>query len=90
MRIPLWFTWFTWLTWQKTTTTNTGHAAQLLTLFALLAPGDVILSSKNLYGGSITQFGKTFPSKYVCGISALPILLRANIERTFALVAILA
>ena len=46
------------------TCTSSGHAAQLLALFALLNPGDTILSSKQLYGGSITQFGKTFPSKF--------------------------
>merc|ERR550517_768004 len=41
------------------TCTSSGHAAQLMTLFALLAPGDGFVSSRKLYGGSITQFGKT-------------------------------
>lgn len=41
------------------TVTSSGHAAQLMTLFALLAPGDRFVSSRKLYGGSITQFGKT-------------------------------
>jgi len=41
------------------TCTSSGHAAQLMTLFALLAPGDRFVSSTKLYGGSITQFGKT-------------------------------
>ena len=38
-----------------------GHAAQLLCFYTLLQPGDEFLSSRNLYGGSITQFTHTFP-----------------------------
>jgi O-acetylhomoserine (thiol)-lyase len=38
----------------------TGHAAQILTFFPLMEPGDHFVASKKLYGGSITQFGKTF------------------------------
>jgi O-acetylhomoserine (thiol)-lyase len=38
-----------------------GHAAQLLTFFTLLEPGDEIVASRHLYGGSITQFSHTFP-----------------------------
>ena len=41
------------------TCTASGHAAQLLALFALMGPGDALVSSNKLYGGSITQFGKT-------------------------------
>lgn len=41
------------------TCTSSGHAAQLLTLFALMQPGNTIVSSNKLYGGSLTQFGKT-------------------------------
>ncbi|MFQ5774645.1 MAG: O-acetylhomoserine aminocarboxypropyltransferase [Kiloniellaceae bacterium] len=37
-----------------------GHAAQVLTFFAFMEPGDEFISSNRLYGGSITQFGKTF------------------------------
>jgi O-acetylhomoserine (thiol)-lyase len=37
-----------------------GHAAQLLAFFAFMEPGDEFISSTRLYGGSITQFGKTF------------------------------
>lgn len=37
-----------------------GHAAQFLTFFTLLEPGDEFISSRNLYGGSITQFGLSF------------------------------
>ncbi len=37
-----------------------GHAAQLVTFFALLEPGDEFITSNKLYGGSITQFGLSF------------------------------
>lgn len=37
-----------------------GHAAQFLAFFSLLEPGDEFVSSRNLYGGSITQFGVSF------------------------------
>ncbi len=37
-----------------------GHAAQFLTFFTLLEPGDEFVSSRNLYGGSLTQFGISF------------------------------
>lgn len=37
-----------------------GHAAQFLTFFTLLEPGDEFIASRNLYGGSITQFGVSF------------------------------
>jgi len=37
-----------------------GHAAQFLAFFTLLEPGDHFLASKNLYGGSVTQFGISF------------------------------
>ena len=40
------------------TCTASGHAAQLLALFALMGPGDKMVASNRLYGGSITQFGK--------------------------------
>jgi len=38
-----------------------GHAAQFLTFFTLLEPGDEFIASRNLYGGSITQFTHSFP-----------------------------
>ncbi|HET9596109.1 MAG TPA: O-acetylhomoserine aminocarboxypropyltransferase [Anaeromyxobacteraceae bacterium] len=38
-----------------------GHAAQFLAFFTLLEPGDEFLASRNLYGGSITQFMHSFP-----------------------------
>lgn len=39
---------------------STGHSAQLLALHPLMEPGDRILASQNLYGGSITQFNHGF------------------------------
>ncbi|MDX2224917.1 MAG: aminotransferase class I/II-fold pyridoxal phosphate-dependent enzyme [Rhodospirillaceae bacterium] len=37
-----------------------GHAAQVLALFPFMEPGAEVVASTRLYGGSITQFGKTF------------------------------
>jgi len=37
-----------------------GHAAQLVALYPLMAPGKTIVASDKLYGGSITQFTRTF------------------------------
>jgi O-acetylhomoserine (thiol)-lyase len=37
-----------------------GHAAQILAFFPFMEPGDAFLSSRKLYGGSITQFTHTF------------------------------
>ncbi len=42
------------------TCTASGHAAQQLALFPFMEPGAKIVASTRLYGGSITQFGKTF------------------------------
>src|SRR5437660_8610889 len=42
-----------------------GHAAQLLAFFSLMDPGDEFVASRNLYGGSITQFTHTF-KKFGC------------------------
>ena len=38
----------------------TGHAAQFLIFHNLMLPGEEFISSKKLYGGSITQFGHSF------------------------------
>jgi O-acetylhomoserine (thiol)-lyase len=38
----------------------TGHAAQVLAFFAFMEPGDQFIASSKLYGGSITQFGRSF------------------------------
>jgi O-acetylhomoserine (thiol)-lyase len=37
-----------------------GHAAQLIALHTLMAPGDEIVSARQLYGGSINQFTHSF------------------------------
>jgi O-acetylhomoserine (thiol)-lyase len=37
-----------------------GHAAQFLIFFTLMQPGDEFIASRNLYGGSLTQFGLSF------------------------------
>lgn len=39
---------------------GSGHAAQFLAFFAFMEPGDHFVASRNLYGGSITQFGVSF------------------------------
>src|ERR1700751_2122250 len=37
-----------------------GHAAQFLIFFTLMEGGDEFIASRNLYGGSLTQFGLSF------------------------------
>ena len=41
--------------------TASGHAAQFLTFLNLLTPGDHVVASNKLYGGSIAQMSGTFP-----------------------------
>jgi O-acetylhomoserine (thiol)-lyase len=41
--------------------TASGHAAQFLAFLNLLRPGNNVVSSSKLYGGSITQMTHTFP-----------------------------
>ncbi|MEO1469822.1 MAG: O-acetylhomoserine aminocarboxypropyltransferase/cysteine synthase family protein [Pseudomonadota bacterium] len=36
-----------------------GHAAQIMALFPLMGPGDNVVVSNRLYGGSVTQFSQT-------------------------------
>ncbi|WP_299597855.1 O-acetylhomoserine aminocarboxypropyltransferase/cysteine synthase family protein [uncultured Tateyamaria sp.] len=38
---------------------SSGHAAQIMALFPLMAPGLNVVVSTRLYGGTITQFGQT-------------------------------
>ncbi len=38
---------------------SSGHAAQIMALFPLMQPGDNVVVSTRLYGGSITQFSQT-------------------------------
>jgi O-acetylhomoserine (thiol)-lyase len=42
------------------TATASGHSAQLLAFYPLMEPGDEFVSSRRLYGGSVTQFSRTF------------------------------
>ncbi len=37
-----------------------GHAAQLVVFHTLMQPGDHFVAARQLYGGSITQFGQSF------------------------------
>lgn len=37
-----------------------GHAAQIMALFPLMAPGRNVVASTRLYGGTVTQFTQTF------------------------------
>ena len=39
---------------------SSGHAAQIMALFPLMAPGRNVVASTRLYGGTITQFSQTF------------------------------
>jgi O-acetylhomoserine (thiol)-lyase len=39
--------------------TSSGHAAQIMALFPLMQPGDNIIASTRLYGGTVTQFTHT-------------------------------
>jgi O-acetylhomoserine (thiol)-lyase len=39
--------------------TSSGHAAQIMALFPLMGPGDNIVASTRLYGGTVTQFTHT-------------------------------
>jgi len=41
--------------------TSSGHAAQFIAFLNLMKPGNEIIASERLYGGSITQFNETFP-----------------------------
>ena len=43
-----------------TTCCASGHSAQLLAFFPLMDQGERFIASNRLYGGSVTQFGKTF------------------------------
>ncbi|MHB1220347.1 MAG: O-acetylhomoserine aminocarboxypropyltransferase [Alphaproteobacteria bacterium] len=42
------------------TATASGHSAQILALFPLMSPGDEIVASNKLYGGSINQMSHSF------------------------------
>ncbi|MBE3639182.1 O-acetylhomoserine aminocarboxypropyltransferase/cysteine synthase family protein [Mangrovicoccus algicola] len=38
---------------------SSGHAAQIMALFPLMAPGRNVVASSRLYGGTVTQFSQT-------------------------------
>lgn len=42
------------------TATASGHAAQIVSLLPLMGPGDHVVASNKLYGGSINQMGHTY------------------------------
>lgn len=44
--------------------TASGHAAQLMTFFALMSPGDHIVAAKKLYGGTVNQLAVSFPRAF--------------------------
>lgn len=46
------------------TAAASGHAAQLLVLSALMSPGDHVVNSCKLYGGSVNQFAQVFPDMF--------------------------
>ena len=46
------------------TCTSSGHAAQMMTLAAIMSPGDDIVASTKLYGGSLNQLTNTFPRAF--------------------------
>lgn len=41
-----------------------GHAAQMLAFLPIVQPGDHIIGSKRLYGGSTSQLSNTFPTHF--------------------------
>ncbi|HLG46025.1 MAG TPA: O-acetylhomoserine aminocarboxypropyltransferase [Reyranella sp.] len=43
------------------TVTASGHSAQVLALFPLMQPGDEVVASSRLYGGSLQQMRNTYP-----------------------------
>src|SRR5690606_57019 len=42
--------------------TSSGHAAQLLVFHTIMSPGDNFIAARQLYGGSVNQFGNAFKS----------------------------
>ncbi len=46
------------------TCTASGHAAQMLAFFALMQPGDEIVASRKLYGGTLNQLANSFPRAF--------------------------
>jgi O-acetylhomoserine (thiol)-lyase len=68
---------------------SSGHAAQIMAVFPLMGPGDNIVVSNRLYGGSVTQFSQTFKrfgweAKFV-DIDKMGEISRACTKRTKAI-----
>ena len=68
---------------------SSGHAAQIMALFPLMAPGDNIVVSNRLYGGTVTQFSHTirrfgWEAKFV-DIDKMGEISRACTKRTKAI-----
>ncbi|HEY5720207.1 MAG TPA: aminotransferase class I/II-fold pyridoxal phosphate-dependent enzyme, partial [Gammaproteobacteria bacterium] len=69
--------------------TSSGHAAQIMALFPLMGPGDNIVVSNRLYGGTVTQFSQTikrfgWEAKFV-DIDKMGDISRACTKRTKAI-----
>ncbi|WP_026619296.1 O-acetylhomoserine (thiol)-lyase [Ensifer sp. WSM1721] len=68
---------------------SSGHAAQLLVFHTIMSPGDNFVAAKQLYGGSVNQFGQAFKSfdwQVRWADSADPVSFEARIdERTKAI-----
>lgn len=62
------------------TCTASGHSAQLVALFPLMSSGDHIIASNRLYGGSITQMGRSF-KKFGWEVSFVDVDDPANIAK---------
>ncbi|MFD2262425.1 O-acetylhomoserine aminocarboxypropyltransferase [Lacibacterium aquatile] len=62
------------------TCTASGHAAQLVALFPLMTSGDHLIASNRLYGGSITQMGRSF-KKFGWEVSFVDVDDPANIAK---------
>ena len=45
---------------------SSGHAAQLMALFPLMAPGMNVVASTRLYGGTVQQFNNTIKKSNSC------------------------
>jgi len=46
------------------TCTASGHSAMIMTLFALMQPGDNLIASRKLYGGTLNQFANSLPRAF--------------------------
>ena len=68
---------------------SSGHSAQILALFPLMSPGDNVVASSRLYGGTIQQFSNTirkfgWKAKFV-DIDSIELLKKSIDENTKAI-----